>query len=91
MLIHAFRRGAQAERAKLKASWERRAASGGSMTLRGSEALMERYGSLDYARKIGHGLAGAALHEFARIFGRLPPSRDKDFLRGLITWIFERT
>ena len=25
------------------------------------------------------------------IFGRLPASRDKEFLRGLITWIFERT
>jgi hypothetical protein len=31
------------------------------------------------------------LHEFAGIFGRLPASRDKDFLRGLVTWIFERT
>ena len=44
---------------------------------------MERHDSLNYARKIGHGLAGAALHEFAGIFGRLPASRDKDFLRGL--------
>ena len=63
----------------------------GSRTSHGSERLMERYGSLDYAREIGHGLAGAALHEFAGIFGRLPASRDKDFLRGLVTWIFERT
>ena len=91
MLIHAFRRGAQAERAKLRTILgaprsERRAED--VVWIRN---LMERYGSLDYARKIGHGLAGAALHEFAGIFGGLPASRDKDFLRGLITWIFERT
>jgi geranylgeranyl diphosphate synthase type II len=91
MLIHVFRRGTQLERAKLKTvlgapRGERRAED--VAWIRG---LMERHGSLDYARKIGHWLAGAALHEFAGIFGRLPPSRDKDFLRGLITWIFERT
>ena len=91
MLIHAFRRGTATERARLKSILaaprsERRAEE--VVWIRG---LMERYDSLDYARRIGQGLAGAALHEFAEIFGRLPASRDKDFLRGLITWIFERT
>ena len=91
MLIHAFRRGTATERARLKSILaaprsERRAEE--VVSIRG---LMERYNSLDYARRIGQGLAGAALHEFAGIFGRLPASRDKDFLRGLITWIFERT
>ena len=91
-LIHAFRlRGAPAERAKLKiilgaSRSERRADD--VVWIR---SLMERHESSNYARKIGHGLAGAALHEFAAMFGRLPASRDKDFLRGLVTWIFERT
>ena len=53
--------------------------------------LMEKLGSLDYARRIAHGLAGAALHEFDALLGNLKPSRDKDFLRALATWVFERT
>jgi len=91
MLIHAFRRGTPAERARLKSILgaprsERRVDDVGWI-----RNLMERHRSLTYAREIGQGLAGAALHEFAGIFGGLPASRDKDFLRGLVTWIFERT
>ena len=53
--------------------------------------LMDRCGSVEYARGIAHGLAGAALHECAGIFDLLPESRDKQFIRGLVTWVFERT
>jgi geranylgeranyl diphosphate synthase type II len=53
--------------------------------------LMDDYSSIDYAARIAHGLAGAALHEYQGIFGGLPESRDKHFIRGLITWVFERT
>ncbi|MDD5033123.1 MAG: polyprenyl synthetase family protein [Methylococcaceae bacterium] len=53
--------------------------------------LMDTYGSLDYASKIAHGLAGAALHEFHGIYADLPDSRDKQFIEGLATWVFERT
>jgi geranylgeranyl diphosphate synthase type II len=49
------------------------------------------YGCSDYARQIAHGLAGAALHEYSRIYAGLPDSRDKRFIEGLVTWIFERT
>jgi len=53
--------------------------------------LMDNYGSMEYARRIAQGLAGAALHEYAGIFDALPDSRDKQFIRGLATWVFERT
>jgi geranylgeranyl diphosphate synthase type II len=53
--------------------------------------LMDRYGSIEHARGIAHGLAGAALHEYSGIFDALPDSRDKQFIRGLVTWVFERT
>jgi geranylgeranyl diphosphate synthase type II len=53
--------------------------------------LMERYGSVEHARGIAHGLAGAALHEFTGIYDALPDSRDKQFIRGLVTWVFERS
>ena len=52
---------------------------------------MEAYGSLEYARQIAHGLAGAALHEYALIYGGLPDGRDKRFIRGLVTWVLERS
>ena len=54
-------------------------------------ALMDKYGCIDYAREIAHGLAGAAMHEYTMAFADLPPSRDKDFIEGLVTWVFERT
>jgi geranylgeranyl diphosphate synthase type II len=53
--------------------------------------LMDGYGSIDYARQIAHGLAGAALHEYSLLYGALPDSRDKRFVEGLVTWVFERT
>jgi geranylgeranyl diphosphate synthase type II len=52
--------------------------------------LMEKYGCIERSKKFAHGLAGAALHEFAAVYEGLPDSRDKRFIRGLITWVFER-
>jgi len=51
---------------------------------------MDRYGSIEYARQVAHGLAGAALHEFLLAFADLPDSLDKDFLAALPTWVIER-
>ena len=53
--------------------------------------LLAKYGSIDHARSFAHALAGAALHECNTVFDRCPESRDKAFLRSLVTWIFERT
>ena len=53
--------------------------------------LMDDYGSIEYARGIAHALAGAALHEYSRIYEGLPHSRDKQFIEGLATWIFHRS
>lgn len=53
--------------------------------------LMDRYDCIEYARKFAHGMAGAAAHEFSKIYGDVPESRDKHFIEGLVTWIFERT
>ncbi len=53
--------------------------------------LMDLYGSIEYAKGIAHGLAGAALHEYSGIYGSLPASRDREFIRRLATWVFERT
>ncbi len=54
-------------------------------------SLMEAHGSVAYARSVALALAGAAAHEFDAVFGHLAPSPDKDFIAGLIPWVFERT
>ncbi len=51
---------------------------------------MDRHGSIDYARQVAHGLAGAAMYEFALAFADMPDSPDKDFLAALPTWVIER-
>jgi geranylgeranyl diphosphate synthase type II len=47
-------------------------------------ALMEEYGSIDYACAFADGLAGAALAEFEAAMGWIPDSPDKAFLRSLV-------
>jgi geranylgeranyl diphosphate synthase type II len=91
MLNHVYRQATLHERGRLASLLDP------SRELRTAEqvewirALMEDYGSVAYARGIAHGLAGAALHEYACIYDDLPDSRDKQFIRGLVTWVFERT
>ena len=51
---------------------------------------MDHYGSIDYAREVAHGLAGAARYEFNHLYGHLPDSRDKRFLEALPAWVIER-
>ncbi len=53
--------------------------------------LLERHGCADYARGVAHGLAGAAMHEYSLLYSVLPDSRDKQFIEGLVTWVFERS
>jgi geranylgeranyl diphosphate synthase type II len=53
--------------------------------------LMERYGSLDHARRSVDALAGLALAEFRRLFGGLPRSEALEFLFDLVTGLCART
>lgn len=90
MLIHLMRNATADERARLidilSLPREEREPSAISWV----RDLMDSYGCIDYARQIAHGLAGAALHEFSQVYGALPDSRDRRFLEGLATWVFER-
>lgn len=52
---------------------------------------MDVHGSIEYAREVASGLAGAALQEFSTTYGALLPSRDKQFIEELVTWVIERT
>jgi geranylgeranyl diphosphate synthase type II len=91
MVNHAYRRATPAQRTRLAEILD---PAGGRRTeaqVDWIRDLMATHGSVDYARGIAHGLAGAALHEFDGVFGGLPETRDKAFIRGLVTWVFERT
>ncbi|MEM7520310.1 MAG: polyprenyl synthetase family protein [Pseudomonadota bacterium] len=57
------------------------------------EWLLERMqdiGAIENAQMLARGLAGAARQEFDALMGDLPDSKDKRFIRDLITWTFRR-
>jgi len=90
MLIHVRRSCSDADRARLDAFLARgrdQRCGGDVLWL---AALMERHGSIAHARSVAGALAGAAAHEFALVYGHLPPSADRDFVAGLIPWVFAR-
>lgn len=53
-------------------------------------SLMEKYGSMEFGRSSARFLAGAALSEFDRIYGALPDSPDKAFVRDITLYMIER-
>lgn len=90
LLIHTYQHCSASERAKLLTLFRRPRHKRTRQDVVWVLALMTALGSVDYARRFAHALAGAALHEFDAIYGGLPQSRDKAFIHGLATWIFER-
>lgn len=91
MLIHLLNAVGESERARLSRvlGVSRAERTGGDV--RWVRERMEQCGSIEYARRIAHGLAGAALHEFALAFADVPDSPDKRFLEALPTWVLART
>jgi geranylgeranyl diphosphate synthase type II len=90
MLIHLLSKAAKDERDRLHAML------GQPRELRSDEDVawvlnrMHEYGSIDHARRVAQGLAGAAQYEFSRLYGHLSDSRDKRFLEALPKWVIER-
>jgi len=52
---------------------------------------MDAHGSLDYARRVAHALAGAARHEVAPLYNGVPDSRDRRFIEALPEWVLSRS
>jgi len=90
LLIHAYRHACPAERGRLGRLFRRPRHERKEDDVAFVLSLIARRGSIEYARRFAHALAGAALHQFAAIYGDLPPSRDKEFIHGLASWIFNR-
>jgi geranylgeranyl diphosphate synthase type II len=90
MLIHTIQESTNEERARLSNILCRPREMRTLSEVRWIRKLMDKNGSREYARKIAHGLAGAALHEYSLISAGLPDSRDKRFLEQMVTWVIER-
>ena len=90
MLIHLFSKASEPERSRLHAMLGQPRDQRADRDLLWVRECMDKYGCLDYARQVAHGLAGAAQYEFAGLYGNLPDSRDKRFLEALPLWVIER-
>ena len=91
MIIRLFREATPDERARLSTLLQMSREERTTDQVCWMRQLIDKYDGIEYARQIAHGLAGAALHEHSLIYAELPDSRDKQFIEGLATWIFERT
>ena len=91
MLIHLLANCSKTEHARLSAMLGQPREARADDDVRWVRARMDHYGSLDYARQVAHGLAGAAQYEFDHLYGNLPESRDKQFLKALPVWVIERS
>ena len=91
MLIRLLREASPSERNQIASILALSRSERVAADVRWMRALMDRYNCLEYAQRVAHGLAGAALHEFSLLYSELPDSRDKQFIETLITWVFERT
>jgi geranylgeranyl diphosphate synthase type II len=90
MLIRLFQETTAEERSRLAHFLQLPRAQRTTAKIHWLRALMDTYGCREYARQIAHGLAGAALHEYSLLYSDVPDSRDKHFIEGLVTWVFER-
>lgn len=91
MLIRLFREATAAERAHVSDLFARPRSQRTRAEAHYVRALMDKYNCVDYARAAAHGLVGAAHHEYSLLYDKLPSSRDKEFIREMVTWVIERT
>lgn len=61
-----------------------------SRQVRAVYRLLDRYGSIDFARSAARQLAGAALREFFVAYRDAPESDDKRFIEGIVLYMVER-
>ncbi len=90
MLIRLFEVSSPAEREQWSAILQRSRSERTREDVAQLRAGMDRYGCIEHARKVAHGLAGAAMHELQTAYGDLPDSRHKEFLTALPVWMLER-
>jgi geranylgeranyl diphosphate synthase type II len=91
ILIRLFEAGTPVERERLRRLLGTPREERDASEIEWVRSRLAAYDCIEYARKVAHGLAGAARHEFARTFGGLPDSRDKRFIEALPHWVLHRS
>lgn len=91
MVIHALRHAAPAGQRRLARFLARPRSRRGPAEVQWVHELLLQCGSVDHARQVAAGMAGAALCEFDRCFAGVPPGRDLRFLRAMMTWVLTRS
>lgn len=90
MLLHLHRHATPAERRRLAAVLHVPREEQSGEDIRWLRERMEAHGSIEHARHVAHGLAGAALHEYSLLFAPLPDSKDRRFIEELVRYMLER-
>jgi geranylgeranyl diphosphate synthase type II len=91
MLIHARAACSPPDRAAFDALLARPRGGRSAEDVAWLRAVIDRHGSIAYARKVAEALVGAAEYEYARVYAHLPDSRDKRFIAAVIPWVLERS
>lgn len=90
MIVHALRKTSAEERRKLIAFMGRPRAARTATEVAWVHAVLARTGAIEHARTTARALAGAALREFDAYFQGVRNSRDRRFMRGLLSWVLRR-
>jgi geranylgeranyl diphosphate synthase type II len=91
MLVHLLRSASATDRTRLGDFLARPRTERSAADVIWLRHAMDAAGSLEYARQVAHGLAGAARHEGEQLLGALHDSIDKRFVQALPTWVLSRT
>lgn len=90
MLIHLYRRATPRERERLRAFLATPREARTVREVRWVRGLMDRYGSIDHARRSARALATAALEEFHLAYADAPDSRERRFIGQIVRYMIER-
>lgn len=91
LTIELLRRCTPAERSMLSAFFGRARADKTAEQVATVTALLRKYECTAHARRYAQTLLGSASYALEQYAHRLPPSRDLEFLRGVIPWMVEQT
>jgi geranylgeranyl diphosphate synthase type II len=91
MLIHLLSTAASTERSAVVAFLAKRREERTASEVADVLALMKAYGSLDFARAFGEGIASAADDGFEEAFADVPDSEERAFVHAMIGWMLSRT
>jgi geranylgeranyl diphosphate synthase type II len=90
MLLRLLELASEAERDEILAFLRRPRAERSAASVRRVRRWMDRYGCIEHARALAHGLAGAAQHEIGLLADELVDGEDRTFLESLPAWVLER-